>query len=127
MGAVCDVYDALTSNRCYKNGWEPAETIRKMAEWRNGHFDEKVFQAFDKTTKPQNHKTTKPLGIYPSGTLVRLKSERLAIFIEQQTEESLLTPIVKSCFSTKSNEPIVPEMIDMSRSFFAQIDSQIAA
>ena len=57
MGAVCDVYDALTSNRCYKNGWEPADTIRKMAEWKNGHFDERVFQAFVKT-----------IGIYPSGT-----------------------------------------------------------
>ena len=104
MGAVCDVYDALTSNRCYKNGWEPAETIRKMAEWRNGHFDEKIFQAFVKT-----------IGIYPSGTLVRLKSGRLAIVIEQ-TEKSLLMPIVKSFFSTKSNEPIMPEMIDLSRS-----------
>lgn len=104
MGAVCDVYDALTSNRCYKNGWEPAETIRKMAEWRNGHFDERVFQAFVKT-----------IGIYPSGTLVRLKSGRLAIVIEQ-TGKSLLTPIVRSFFSTKSNEPIMPEMIDLSRS-----------
>jgi len=25
MGAVCDVYDAITSNRPYKNGWDPAE------------------------------------------------------------------------------------------------------
>jgi HD-GYP domain-containing protein (c-di-GMP phosphodiesterase class II) len=104
MGAVCDVYDALTSNRCYKNGWEPAETIRKMAEWRNGHFDERVFQAFVKT-----------IGIYPSGTLVRLKSGRLAIVIEQ-TEKSLLTPVVKAFFSTKSNEPIMPELINLSRS-----------
>ncbi|MBU0688618.1 MAG: HD-GYP domain-containing protein [Gammaproteobacteria bacterium] len=104
MGAVCDVYDALTSNRCYKNGWEPAETIRKMAEWRNGHFDERVFQAFVKT-----------IGIYPSGTLVRLKSGRLAIVMEQ-TEKSLLTPIVKVFFSTKSNEPIMPEMLDLGRS-----------
>jgi len=104
MGAVCDVYDALTSNRCYKHGWEPAETIRKMAEWRNGHFDERVFQAFVKT-----------IGIYPSGTLVRLKSGRLAIVLEQ-TEKSLLTPIVKSFFSTKSNEPFLPELIDLSKS-----------
>ncbi len=104
MGAVCDVYDALTSNRCYKNGWEPAETIRKMAEWRNGHFDERVFQAFVKT-----------IGIYPSGTLVRLKSGRLAIVMEQ-TEKSLLSPIVKVFFSTKSNEPIMPEMLDLGRS-----------
>jgi len=104
MGAVCDVYDALTSNRCYKNGWEPADTIRKMAEWKDGHFDERVFQAFVKT-----------IGIYPSGTLVRLKSGRLAIVLEQ-TEKSLLMPIVKVFFSTKSNEPILPEMIDLSRS-----------
>jgi putative nucleotidyltransferase with HDIG domain len=105
MGAVCDVYDALTSDRCYKHGWEPAETIRKMAEWRNGHFDERVFQAFVKT-----------IGIYPSGTLVRLKSGRLAIVIEQ-SDKSLLTPIVKVFFSTKSNEPIMPEMVNLSRSY----------
>lgn len=104
MGAICDVYDALTSNRCYKNGWEPAETIRKMAEWRNGHFDERVFHAFVKT-----------IGIYPSGTLVRLKSGRLAIVVEQ-TAKSLLTPVVKSFFSTKSNEPFLPELIDLSKS-----------
>ena len=104
MGAVCDVYDALTSNRCYKAGWEPAETIRKMAEWREGHFDEKVFQAFVKTT-----------GIYPSGSLVRLKSGRLAIVLEQSSK-SLLTPVVKVFFSTKSNAPIMPEMLDLSRS-----------
>lgn len=104
MGAVCDVYDALTSNRCYKNGWEPAETLRKMAEWRHGHFDETVFHAFVKT-----------IGIYPTGTLVKLKSGRLAVVIEQN-EASLLKPTVKAFFSTKANEPFMPEVIDLSKS-----------
>lgn len=104
MGTICDVYDALTSNRCYKNGWEPAETIRKMAEWKDGHFDERIFHAFVKT-----------IGIYPSGTLVKLKSGRLAVVIEQ-TEKSLLTPLVKAFFSTKANEPIMPEIIDLTKS-----------
>ena len=104
MGAVCDVYDALTSNRCYKNGWEPAETIRKMAEWKDGHFDERIFHAFVKT-----------IGIYPSGTLVKLKSGRLGVVIEQ-SEKSLLTPVVKVFFSTKSNEPIMPETVDLTKS-----------
>ena len=103
MGAVCDVYDALTSNRCYKNGWEPAEALRKMAEWE-GHFDERIFHAFIKT-----------IGIYPSGTLVKLKSGRLAVVIEQ-TEKSLLTPLVKAFFSTKFNEPIMPEIINLAKS-----------
>jgi len=47
MSAVCDVYDAITSNRPYKSAWDPAEAICCMAEWR-GHFDQVVFQAFVK-------------------------------------------------------------------------------
>lgn len=104
MGAVCDVYDALTSNRCYKNGWEPAEALRKMAEWREGHFDERVFHAFVKT-----------VGIYPTGTLVKLKSGRLAVVIEQN-DKGLLTPIVKAFFSTRSNEPFPSQTIDLGES-----------
>jgi len=104
MGAVCDVYDAITSDRPYKQGWDPAESIKRMAEWRNGHFDEPVFQAFVKT-----------VGIYPTGALVRLKSGRLAV-ITDQSEKSLLTPKVKVFFSTKSNGPIKMEIVDLSRS-----------
>lgn len=33
MGAVCDVYDAITSNRPYKQGWDPAESLKRMATW----------------------------------------------------------------------------------------------
>ena len=33
MGAICDVYDAVTSNRPYKAGWDPAESIARMASW----------------------------------------------------------------------------------------------
>lgn len=104
MGAVCDVYDAITSNRCYKVGWDPAESILKMTEWQEGHFDKTIFQAFVKT-----------IGIYPSGTLVKLKSTRLAVVLEQ-SEKSLLAPIVKVFFSTKANAPLPPNTIDLSQS-----------
>lgn len=103
MGAVCDVYDAITSNRPYKSGWDPAESLRKMAEWASGHFDGKVFQAF-----------VKSLGIYPIGSLVQLSSGRLGVVVEQ-TAKSLTTPRVKVFYSTKSNMRIVPEVIDLSR------------
>jgi len=103
MGAVCDVYDAITSDRPYKNGWEPAESIRKMAEWSNGHFDPVIFQAF-----------VKSIGIYPVGSLVRLESGRLGVIIEQ-TEKSLLLPKVKVFFSIKSNGRVTPEILDLSK------------
>lgn len=103
MGAVCDVYDAITSNRPYKKGWAPADSIRKMAEWSKGHFDEAVFQAFVKT-----------VGIYPTGSLVRLESGRLAVVVEQH-ESSLLSPTVKVFFSAKTKMPIIQETLDLAK------------
>ena len=102
MSSVCDVYDAITSNRCYKEGWAPAEALRKMASWQDGHFDERIFKAFVKT-----------VGIYPVGTMVKLRSGRLAV-VMGQSSGGLLLPVVKVFFSTRSNAPIPVQQIDLS-------------
>ncbi|MBK1647570.1 HD-GYP domain-containing protein [Rhabdochromatium marinum] len=102
MGAVCDVYDAITSNRPYKEGWNPAESIRKMAEWSQGHFDQNVFHAF-----------VKSLGIYPTGSLVKLASGKLGVVLEQ-TQASLLKPKVKAFYSVTSHARIPTAVIDLS-------------
>lgn len=103
MGAVCDVYDAITSNRSYKLGWDPGESIRRMVEWSKGHFDESVFQAF-----------VRSVGIYPIGSLVRLESGRLGVVVDQGGK-SLLAPLVRVFFSTRSDAHIAPELVDLSR------------
>ncbi|MBS0448553.1 MAG: phosphodiesterase, partial [Proteobacteria bacterium] len=103
MGAVCDVYDAITSNRPYKAGWDPAESVARMAEWsKSGQFDPAMLAAF-----------VKSLGIYPTGSLVRMESGRLGVVVEQ-TEGSLVRPKVKVFFSTRSQMPIPVEVVDTS-------------
>jgi HD-GYP domain-containing protein (c-di-GMP phosphodiesterase class II) len=103
MGAVCDVYDAITSNRPYKAGWDPAESISRMMSWQ-GHLDEKVLASF-----------VRSLGLYPTGSLVRMASGRLAVVLEQN-RGTLVKPVVKVFFSTKSNMPIPVQRIDLASS-----------
>ena len=102
MGAVCDVYDAVTSNRPYKAGWEPGISLQRMAQWE-GHFEPNIFKAF-----------VRSIGIYPIGSMVKLKSGRLAVVIDQN-EKSLLAPMVKVFFSTKSKMRIPTELLDLSK------------
>ena len=103
MGAICDVYDAITSNRPYKQGWCPAESLRRMAAWRGGHLDATLFAAF-----------VKCLGIYPLGTLVRLQSERLAVVVGQAAGKTLTSPTVRAFFSIRAGTCIAPCLIDLA-------------
>ncbi|MCB5190219.1 HD-GYP domain-containing protein [Methylobacillus arboreus] len=103
MGTICDVYDAVTSDRIYRKGWHPADALRRMAEWTDDHIDTQIFQAF-----------VKSLGIYPIGSLVRLESGRIGVVVDNNPA-FLLKPKVKVFFSTKSGTHIMPEIINLAQ------------
>lgn len=96
MGAVADVYDAVTSDRCYHRAVQPANVLKMLLSESGAHFDGDIVHAFIRT-----------VGIYPNRSLVRLKSGRLAAVLEQN-EKDATSPIVKVFFSTKNNGPLVP-------------------
>jgi HD-GYP domain-containing protein (c-di-GMP phosphodiesterase class II) len=102
MGAVCDVYDAITSNRPYKAGWDPAESVSKMISWK-GHFDTKVLSAFIQV-----------IGIYPTGALVRMRSQRLGVVVEQNREQ-FTKPVVKVFYCLKTKVQLTPETLDLAQ------------
>lgn len=101
MASVCDVYDAVTSNRPYKAGWNPASAMHQMASWE-GHFDRKIFYAF-----------VKAVGIYPVGSVVRLASGRVAVVAEPGVG-SLLQPKVCVFYSLVTNQSLRPEIVDLA-------------
>lgn len=104
MGAIVDVYDAITSDRVYHKGIPPTEALGKLLEWSKFYFDPILVRKFVKT-----------LGIYPTGSLVRLESGRLGVVLEQHPEQ-LMLPLVKVFFDSVSRLYFEPEIIDLARS-----------
>ncbi len=103
MAAIVDVYDAITSDRCYHKGMPAADALRKIYEWSKFHFSPSLTQEFMRC-----------VGIYPVGTMVMLESGRLGVVVEPH-ESNLLTPKVNVFFNTRSQTYIRPELLDLSR------------
>ncbi|MFW6350453.1 MAG: HD-GYP domain-containing protein [Thiohalospira sp.] len=112
MAAVVDVYDAITSDRCYHRGEHPTLVLRRMLEWSRSHFREEVVHHFIQC-----------VGIYPAGTLVRMESGRLAVVLDPG--EKILYPTVKVFFNTHTHSLVQPEVIDLANPGYH--DDHIAA
>ena len=103
MGAIVDVYDAITSDRVYHKGKPPTEALRKLLEWSANHFEPRLVKAFIRS-----------VGIYPTGALVRLESKRLAV-VQAQHDDKPMQPTVKLIFHTAGHY-LQPDDIDLRRS-----------
>ncbi|MCH2488238.1 MAG: HD-GYP domain-containing protein, partial [Erythrobacter sp.] len=103
LGAICDVYDALTSDRAYKSAWTPIETVAAMWRW-DGQFDRDLLFAF-----------MQAMGIFPPGVIVELRSARLAVVLDNDKRNS--RPRILAFHSLTNARPIEPEEIVIDDDF----------
>ncbi|MDH5178924.1 MAG: HD-GYP domain-containing protein [Gammaproteobacteria bacterium] len=89
MSMMVDVYDALTSVRCYKDAWEPSFTLKKLLEWSDTQFNRELVESYIRS-----------LGIYPVGSLVQLQSGLVGIVMEQH-ESDLLRPDIRIIYNSR--------------------------
>lgn len=105
MMNICDIFDALTANRCYKEGFSrfKAFTILRNLAKQQKHLDSMLVEQF-----------IKAIGAYPIGSLVQLSSNKVAI-VERRNELDSTKPSVRAFFNCQNNEYQTAEAIDLSK------------
>ncbi len=82
ISSIVDVYDAITSDRCYHDGVAPAQALENLFKWAPGNFDVTLLEGFIKC-----------IGIYPIGSVVRLSTGEVGIIVASD-ECNRLKPIL---------------------------------
>ena len=107
IAAIVDIYDALSSERCYKKAMFPTSALSKLFEWSQSYLNRDLVEKF-----------IAHLGIYPIGTLVRLENHFVGVVIDHG-EKDLLHPVVRAVVDARKAKPITPIDIDLARQFSA--------
>ena len=101
MAAICDTYDALVSVRPHRAALGPSEAVAEMYQMK-GQFDESLLNSFIKS-----------VGIYPSGSLVRLESRRLGC-VAAQRRDQLTRPLVRIFYSITERAHLPVQELDLA-------------
>ncbi len=104
MASIVDVYDAITSDRCYHDGMSPYEGLKNMYNWTEGNFDPELIQQFIKC-----------LGIYPIGSIVELSSGQIGVVVGIN-EETKLKPVVLLVMDRDKQPLKMRKLINMASS-----------
>ncbi|MFI3177473.1 MAG: HD-GYP domain-containing protein [Eubacteriales bacterium] len=105
---IADVYDALTSDRCYRDKWPAVTAMKYLQEHAGTEFSQELVDLF-----------FQKIAVYPNGSLVRLSTGMFGIIMEQ-SKNLPLQPIVRVCYD-KSMKEIEPFELDLSNIKWAKI------
>jgi putative nucleotidyltransferase with HDIG domain len=87
--AVADVYDALVTNRPYRDSILPHEAVEMIMAGTGSHLDEQVVKVF-----------LKNITLYPNGSIVRLTTGQMGVVVDQNRGANS-RPIVRILDSDK--------------------------
>ncbi|WP_415713114.1 HD-GYP domain-containing protein [Maridesulfovibrio sp.] len=100
--SICDSYDAMTSERPYREALTPNAAIKHLYAMANSAFHPRYLESFIKC-----------VGIYPVGCFVKLSDGRYGV-VTNNTPKAPLLPQVKIVFNSRFRA-IHPEFIDLSK------------
>jgi len=92
--SICDVYDALSQRRGYKNDYPPEMIHELMMKERGTSFEPKLLDNFFKV-----------IGVWPVGTIVSLTDGRIAV-VREENEDNIYSPKVEVIWPTDKKETI---------------------
>ncbi|GGB08273.1 HD-GYP domain-containing protein [Agarivorans gilvus] len=115
MANIVDCYDALTADRVYKSGMPPTAAFRILLAGVDSQFDKVLVEKFIRC-----------MGVYPVGTAVKLKSGRLAVVVQRNSEKPL-NPVVKVIFNTLTNTHTEVRLLDLSKYSHDLIEEAVSA
>lgn len=101
MAAIIDTYDAMISERPHQQAVAPAVALKRLVQ--DTGLDQNLVRQF-----------VRCIGVHPVGSLVQLKSGRLAI-VARTNEDDMLKPVVMSFYSVNSNNYSEIKRIDLAQ------------
>ncbi|AIW13918.1 HD-GYP domain-containing protein [Vibrio tubiashii] len=101
MSCIVDIYDALTADRCYKQGMSPAEAFKILLSLTPNHLDKELVYKFINC-----------IGVFPVGALVELSDGRVGIIWTSNSHEPL-KPEIKCFYSRKYHRFVDVSFVDM--------------
>ncbi|GAA5214209.1 HD-GYP domain-containing protein [Corallincola platygyrae] len=102
MAAIVDTFNALTSDRPYKDSVTALTAFNIMKNGTPGEYDQDLLNQFIRC-----------VGVYPVGTLVKLKSGKLGL-VMQGNFSNPLKPMVTVFYSTRQRHHIEPKLINLA-------------
>ncbi len=102
MSCIVDVFDAMTAERVYKSAMTAFQVFKVMKTHGSDQYDMKLLNQF-----------IKAIGLFSIGSIVLMKSKKLAVVTATNHDEPLL-PKVTIFYNVKHKRHIEIEMIDLS-------------